>query len=168
MICILYGCSVPVVLRRLRKRKATSAAESDSVRTYPSSRTESSLSSTYTESSLGANMGAPHISLSRASSNTAFSDSDSQSQSQPQPVAAAVPTLNAPANKPDASYASTGVRKALRLPGEHSDAPTLAVSLESQHRYTLIGPCYVHGMMAGEGFKHQKDHGNKLRAFHLV
>ncbi|KXL50896.1 hypothetical protein M433DRAFT_61022 [Acidomyces richmondensis BFW] len=62
-------------------------------------------------------------------------------------------------------------RKAKALTSEQSTQQTLQslpINLDSQHQYQVIGECYVHGMMAGEGFKHQKDHGNKLRAFHLV
>ncbi|WPH04729.1 heterokaryon incompatibility protein 6, or allele [Acrodontium crateriforme] len=156
VICILYGCSVPVVLRRQRKRKAAHAFESPHI----STRTESSLSSSaYAESSSSSisKLPAPHISLSRASSNTNLSESDTaDSNSQPHPQ------LNHLCPNRDSSVGQ-GLQQ-----GEMNDLPTLSISLESQHRYAFVGPCYVHGMMAGEGFKHQKDHGNKLRAFHLI
>ncbi|OCK82071.1 HET-domain-containing protein [Lepidopterella palustris CBS 459.81] len=82
LICIIYGCSVPVVLRRRKKRKADDTP-----------------------------------SLSRE---------------------------------------------------ETSTSSLQDYSPRNQDQYSFVGQCYVHGMMAGEGFKHQREHGNKLKVFHLV
>lgn len=166
-ICILYGCSVPVVLRRQRKRsRPTDTASTPSTsRSQRSTRTENIIS----------DLPAPAISLSRASSNTALSEASSTEGGVPPGAGLFVkPSL------PDSAFSSTGVRKALQHPTSSSNRQeqdrlplssslqSLPISLDSEHRYTFVGECYVHGMMAGEGFKHQKDCGNKLRAFHLV
>lgn len=157
LICILYGCSVPVVLRRQRKRKAVGEHT-------PSRSTTRTGSSAFTMvKGVTEAAPSPQISFSRASSNAALSESETAECSissmghsvQTQPL--------------DMTYASVGVKKALT--SEQSTQQTLQslpINLDSQHQYQVIGECYVHGMMAGEGFKHQKDHGNKLRAFHLV
>ncbi|KAK5118220.1 hypothetical protein LTR85_008200 [Meristemomyces frigidus] len=155
LICILYGCSVPVVLRRHRKRKA----EDDSTGSRMAARTESSLSSTADRAEQSAR---PHISLSRATSDALGSDADATEP--PTPAS----SLFVRPQAPDTAFASTGVRKVLFPNQAEQELHRLPVSLDSQHQYTFIGEAYVHGMMAGEGFKHQKDHGNKLRAFHIV
>jgi len=150
LICILYGCSVPVVLRRQRKRKA----DENLSRSRTCTHTESSFASTTGDPAEPAVP--PHISLSRDTSDASGTDN-------------VAPGLFVKPPLPDTAFASTGVRRTLRTTEKHMpEPPNLPVSLESQHQYTFIGECYVHGMMAGEGFKHQKDHGNKLRAFHLV
>jgi len=153
LICILYGCSVPVVLRRQRKRKA----EENSSRSRVSTRTESSLSSTAGERAFQ-----PQISLSRATSDAVGSDADVTEPSTP------ASGLFVRPQAVDPSYSSTGVRKALHTEQVEQEMHSLPVSLDSQHQYVFIGECYVHGMMGGEGFKRRRDHGNKLRAFHLV
>jgi hypothetical protein len=66
------------------------------------------------------------------------------------------------------AYASMGVRKALRKDTTERKPPNLTISFDTRYQYSLIGGCYIHGMMAGEGFKHQREHGNKLRMFHLI
>nr|POE72138.1 heterokaryon incompatibility protein 6, or allele [Quercus suber] len=174
LICILYGCSVPVVLRRHRKRKA----DEDVNRSHATARTESSLSSTTSGAERPGlqDPRRPQISLSRASSNAAMSEyGESAPESFSGDAAAAAPELGAPSQGIDTTYSSYGVRRALHNMDHHDTPPDsehmipgLAISLESPYRYQFIGECYVHGMMAGEGFKHQQDHGNKLRAFHLI
>jgi hypothetical protein len=153
VICILYGCSVPVVLRRQRKRKADDGAG----QSRTSTRTESDLSTKQSE------IPRPQISLSIASSSTAWSDTE---------LSMSTPRLFVKPQTVDTAYVSTGVRKALHheqpAAQQQQELSALPISLDSQHQYQFIGECYVHGMMAGEGFKHQKAHGNKLRAFHLV
>lgn len=151
LICVLYGCSVPVVLRQHRKRKA----HGDMGDARPSSRTESTFSST-------AGQQTPDISFSRGSSSAAVSDTEG---SNPHILASG---LHVPSQNPDLAFQSTGVRKHLHRDAVPSLPTQLEVALGSQHQYTFVGECYVHGMMAGEGFKHSRDHGNKLRAFHLV
>ena len=155
LICILYGCSVPVVLRRQRKRKAQD--NTNPSRTSP--RTESSWS--FTKGDRSAPPAAPQISLSRATSDAAFSETSTTDT--PAPSLFVKPSLV------DTSFSSTGVRRTFRdTESGEQEPPSLPVSLESHTQYQFIGECYVHGMMAGEGFKHQKDHGNPLKAFHLV
>jgi len=157
LICILYGCSVPVVLRRQRKRKA----EGGHTPSRSTTRTESNASTTAKGHAEPAP--SPYISFSRMSSNAALSESEAAESSTP------AMGLSGKTQPLDMAYASVGVKKALSSEqAAHQTLSTLPVTLDSQHQYYVIGECYVHGMMAGEGFKHQKDHGNKLRAFHLV
>lgn len=157
LICILYGCSVPVVLRRQRKRKA----EGGHTPSRSTTRTESNA--TTTAKGRAEPAPSPYISFSRTSSNAAFSESEAAESSTP------AMGLSVKTQPLDMAYASVGVKKAVSSEQTaHPTFSTLPVTLDSQHQYYVIGECYVHGMMAGEGFKHQKDHGNKLRAFHLV
>jgi hypothetical protein len=76
--------------------------------------------------------------------------------------------LAVPAEQPNSAFSSHGVRKVLGEDSKERKPPSLTVLLDSQNQYSFIGECYVHGMMAGEGFKHQHEHGNSLKAFHLV
>jgi hypothetical protein len=160
MICILYGCSVPVVIRRSKKRKA----DDDSAHTSQSSRPGlgSRMSSSATDR--GAPGGYPQISLSRASSTSRQSDTDHA-------IDGHTPGLFAPLPSVNTAFSSVNVRKKLDPNDDTSGAVApmnINLGLESQHQYSLIGECYVHGMMAGEGFKHQKEQGSRLRAFHLI
>lgn len=132
LICILYGCSVPVVLRRSKKRRATRREDSSA---RNSTRTTSSRASSSHADPLR-HLTNPRVSFSRASSTSHQSDVD-------------IPEDREQHNPDDFETA-------------------LPVPWESEEQYTFIGECYVHGMMYGEGFKHRKDHGNRLRAFHLV
>ena len=161
LICILYGCSVPVVLRRSKKRKAGDDA---------APRRRNTKSTTSGQTSSGAELSAPSstnpsISFSRASSTSRQSDAGSTDLGTP------LAGLAAPSEPVSTAFASTGVRRKLspeiQIPGNDTGI-SLPTPWDSQNRYTFIGECYVHGMMAGEGFKHSKDHGNPLRAFHLI
>ncbi|EMC91886.1 hypothetical protein BAUCODRAFT_39031 [Baudoinia panamericana UAMH 10762] len=157
LICILYGCSVPVVLRRCKKRKADAATS----RSRSNMKPESTASSkTYAG---GAGPATPQISLSQASSNAPPSDVDSTEQGINEG------SFTKPAI-PGSPYIKASVRQALHEdPDERpQDVSSLPTSLESSDRYVFIGESYVHGMMAGEGFKRQKDHGHKTRAFHII
>ncbi|OCL04902.1 HET-domain-containing protein, partial [Glonium stellatum] len=55
------------------------------------------------------------------------------------------------------------VRKALSKDTSRRKHPNLTISLDSDEQYAFVGECYVHNMMAGEGFKHQREHGNRLK-----
>lgn len=124
LICILYGCSVPVVLRRQRKRKA----EGETSRSRTSTRTESTLSSTLGDR---AEPGLPpHISFSRATSDAAGSDT---APSTPAPALFVKP------QNVDTAFASTGVRKVLHTDPSEQQVSSLPISLDSQHQYTFIG-----------------------------
>ncbi|KAK5135282.1 hypothetical protein LTR08_005385 [Meristemomyces frigidus] len=150
-IVILYGCSVPVVLRRHRKRKA----EADTLYSQ-STRTESSFSSS------DERMTKPEIALSRATSDATGSDAEITQPSTP------ASRLFVGSKDVDTAYVSTGVWRPSNTGQSEQELHRLPISLDSRHQYTFIGEAYVHGMMAGEGFKHQKDNGNKLRAFQMV
>lgn len=156
LICILYGCSVPIVLRRSKKRKAEEGSSGTWSR--DSSQTDKSVK---TNSQTTAGAVAPPITFSRASSTAAPSDTEPDTPG---------PSLFIPPQIPDSAYASMGVRKALQVDTGQRQEPKLDLDFEgeSQTQYTFIGECYVHGMMAGEGFKHQRECGNRLRVFHLV
>ena len=73
-----------------------------------------------------------------------------------------------PAERPNSAFSSHGVRKVLGEETEEHKAPKQIVLPDSQYQYTFIGECYTHGMMAGEGFKHQHGHRNPLKFFRLV
>ena len=154
LLCILHGCSVPVVLRREKKRRARSSTNirRKSSRTTPTSSIDA----------LQISGDAPQISLTTPSA-TPIQEQESVDDS-----SRSTTGLTIPAQTTDTAYASTGVRKIFDpgpLQAEPSQLPFL---LESKHRYKFIGECYVHGMMSGEAFKHRMDHRIARRAFHLI
>ncbi|KAH6664129.1 heterokaryon incompatibility protein-domain-containing protein [Halenospora varia] len=156
LICIIYGCSVPVVLRRRRKRK-----NSDS--STPMFSRESTF-----ENSKSSNLNNIHD-LPLPQINTHQPPSNNTTPLEAQPASVGLSTLIVPTETPSSAYSSHGVRKILgEEEKEHQNPPSLTISLDSRHQYTFIGECYVHGMMAGEGFKHQHEHGNPLKVFHIV
>jgi hypothetical protein len=166
LICILYGCSVPVVLRRLkdsskRPRKDSGVSPIEIVAT-PSD-------------------GGPSISLSRAPPLPAPAELPRAMETSPvnevitsnakapkTTTADSIESLKVPTEPVSLTHASTGVRRALDQENPEPKPPNLYISLESQYRCKLIGECYIHGMMDGEAFKYQREHGNKLRLFNLV
>jgi hypothetical protein len=87
---------------------------------------------------------------------------------QKQSLGSSSTSLAVPTEQPNSAFSSHGVRKVLGQDHKKGKPPSLTVLLDSQNQYSFIGECYVHGMMAGEGFKHQHEHGNSLKAFHLV
>jgi hypothetical protein len=153
LICILYGCSVPVVLRRHKRRKRRKTEGS----LFPgSNRDESPKSATLQRDG---SFTLPQMTSAQveAANNGVVGETSVMTTS--------AARLSVPAEPMDTAFASKGVRKALR---KERKTPNRTISLESQSQYSFIGECYVHGMMAGEGFKHQREHGNKLKVFHLV
>jgi Heterokaryon incompatibility protein (HET) len=152
LICILYGCSVPVLLRRLKKRNTEGYLSRESSRDETASPMVQK-ENTYT---------LPHVTTAPAlGKNTTLVGIDTRASK-------SATDLTVPIEHADPAFASTGVRKALRKDAPDQNPPNLTISPDSQHQYSFIGECYVHGMMAGEGFKHQREHGNRLKVFHLV
>lgn len=152
LICILYGCSVPVVLRKLQKQQIEGSLSRESSQddtTFPTAHKET----TYT--------------LPGSKPVQAFSKIG-RLEGIDIPLAKSARDLSVPIESADPAFASTGVRKALWKDIPEQKPPNLTISLASQYQYSFIGECYVHGMMAGEGFKHQREHGNRLKVFHLI
>lgn len=156
LICILYGCSVPVVLRRLKKQQTEDSLSRESSR--QPSRDETTFPTAQREMTF--NVPKSKQAQALAKINTLGSIDT--------PAIQLVANLSVPIESADPAFASTGVRKALQKNVPEQKPPDLTISLASQHQYSFIGECYVHGMMAGEGFKHQREHGNRLKAFHLI
>ncbi|RSM00882.1 hypothetical protein CEP52_008848 [Fusarium oligoseptatum] len=165
LICILYGCSVPLVLRRLRSPSkhgsmSSSYQKPEIIETQPDG-TESVRLSTVSQST--SSLPSPNETPTQSVvSTTSTLEPETNNQT---PVEKG---LAVPAQSPSVKFASVGVRKALRKDTAESKPPDLATSLESQYQCELIGECYIHGMMDGEAFKHQREYGNKLRLFHLL
>ncbi|KAH8647998.1 heterokaryon incompatibility protein-domain-containing protein [Tricladium varicosporioides] len=156
LICIIYGCSVPVVLRRRRKRKNADSST-------PILSRESTL-----EDSRSSSLNSIHD-LPMPQINTPQLLSNNATPLEVQPAQAGLSVLSVPTETPSSAYSSHGVRKLLgEEEKERQNPPSLAISLDSRHQYNFIGECYVHGMMAGEGFKHQHEHSNPLKVFHVV
>ncbi|KAJ4142670.1 hypothetical protein NW754_010109 [Fusarium falciforme] len=167
LICILYGCSVPLVLRRLRSPSKHGSMSSsfdqkpEIIETQPDG-TESIRLSTVSQST--SSLPSPNETPVQSEPCTISATLDSGMDN----ATPAEKGLAVPAQSPSVKFASVGVRKALRKDTTDSKPPDLATSLESQYQCELIGECYIHGMMDGEAFKHQREYGNKLRLFHLL
>jgi hypothetical protein len=155
LICIIYGCSVPVILRKRKKRNAE-------MPTFTQETTREGKRPLILQDDF-------EISVPQLSTVQTSEDSTRLGETQNQPhLSSSTTSLAVPTEKPNSAFSSHGVRKVLGEDSKEPKPPNLTVLLDSQNQYSFIGECYVHGMMAGEGFKHQHEHGNSLKAFHLV
>lgn len=164
LICILYGCSVPVVLRRIKSRKES----------------KPHMDAEHIEIIASPPDGGPPVSIVKPSPTPQSAKTESSWATMvpdtPSPREAKtsasltdlLQTLSVPNEPASLKHASAGVRRALETETSEPKPPNLAVNLESEYKCELIGECYIHGMMDGEAFKHQREHGNKLRLFHLI
>ncbi|KAL9623318.1 MAG: hypothetical protein Q9160_002425 [Pyrenula sp. 1 TL-2023] len=166
LICIIYGCSVPVLLRRRNKRTRSRPGNgSDSLYSpfdgiASATSTASSLVTSESEDNRIRSSANPRAQAEAINETVSLTHTPTSSR----PPAG----LSVPAQPPSTAFASHNVRRALRRDSEGRKVPELSISLESDQQYTFVGECYVHGMMAGEGFKHMAEVENKLRVFHLV
>ena len=172
LICILYGCSVPVVLRKRklstgpsRKRSAEQPKREPRSTLRRDKRPRTSTSSknhppdpSRSDSLLGEGQ---QFASSGSSPPTTIEDSfeplkpSSSGQSVPPPT----PPLQTSSPVP-----GTSSKEGEKVPRE-----TLAgVDIPLDDQYEFIGECYVHGMMMGEGFKRREDTGNPVKSFYLV
>lgn len=154
LICIIYGCSVPVILRKRKKRSAE-------VPTFTRETTREGKRPLILKDDF--EISVRHLSTFQTPGNSAR-----PGEMQKQSLGSSSTNLAVPTEQPNSAFSSQGVRKVLGQDHKEGKPPSLTVLLDSQNQYSFIGECYVHGMMAGEGFKHQHEHGNSLKAFHLV
>ena len=168
LICILYGCSVPVVLRKREaasppsnhaKRKAEFAKpprkgtlKMKRQRTLPSDMNGAAL--------LGGGYQFGDVNTSPPMRGDDI-DSVTWSNNSCENVSGAMLPPFMQAQSPETQKASL-----------NNSSNGAAVSATSEvplgEQYEFIGECYVHGMMAGEAFKHREDTGNAVKEFWLV
>jgi hypothetical protein len=171
LICILYGCSVPVVLRKKPKeehkpkRRKTMPAERKPVFTRfpdPPVMTPTTRFTSAPQQSKRAWTEVDELPAECAvNSINSSSSSIITSAESPTPIDGAglpmskepVPLLQTHGSSPDPSGSST---------------PRPSNIDSTSKEYMLIGECYVHGMMDGDGFRHQIETGHKLQEFWLV
>lgn len=162
LICILWGCSVPVLLRKQRRRKLE-----DDHYSGQESRPRPSPAPPNCDSFFSL-----HPSSRRSDAGTTTSTHPGVQSSSG--TSASSVSLSVSTPRPDAKFGSVNVHNKLR---ENADtnpgtiSPTrqnLGISIESRWKYTLIGPCYIQNLMDGEGFKHQRDYQSKNQVFHIV
>ncbi|KAF7541033.1 hypothetical protein G7054_g954 [Neopestalotiopsis clavispora] len=173
LICILYGCSVPVVLRKVKppglSREASTGMTPTIEISSPGPSAENSqdpVPSIIVPDMDDSTLSDPVDQGSTASqSNTDAGLVDMGDTSLNQHQAG---TLSVPVHPISIKGASTGVRRALIREDTDKRPPNLVVSSESRYRCEIIGACFVHGMMDGEAFKHRREYGLKLRTFYLV
>lgn len=131
VVCVLFGCSVPVVLRK------SSSDGSGSIK------------------SSGPVSGAPIIEVSE---HPDTSDAEPISKK---------PRLDMLGSK---TPATTAGHSKLPVVGNR-DGTARVGDVDGDfngEKYEFVGECYVHGMMVGEAFKHQKDHRIPNRFWALV
>ena len=172
LICILYGCSVPVVLRKRElstgpslkrpaeppKREPRSTLRPDKRQRTSTRSNNHPQDSSRSDSLLGEGQ---QFASSGSSPPTTIEDSleplnhSASRQSVPPPT----PPLQT----------SFPVLNTSRHNGEQVSGDTSAAfEIPLDEQYEFIGECYVHGMMMGEGFKRREDTGNPVKNFYLV
>jgi hypothetical protein len=129
MICILYGCSVPVVLRR-----------------HPRCKDESVYEKSEPDLSLAERKEAVAIRLQRAFRQRREHRLRMKSTYQPK------------------TCENQEHMKHIKL---HSPKSPLSKRMDKKYWYTLIGECYVNGMMDGEAISYQYEHGIEPQIFEL-
>jgi hypothetical protein len=169
-ICIIHGCSVPVVLRlkqmddaskpifkprtragtkNSQKRKATEQPDQ-----YPSTRSKKGKAASKDLSiDVGASLssGAPSIQID-------IGETDAGSHATDPGTADSARSVHFPSTAiPDEGDVDVTPRSTPGLP--HT---------QRKDMYVLVGECYVDGMMEGEGFKYADDAGNLEEEFLLV
>ncbi|KAK6078641.1 hypothetical protein SCUP515_09691 [Seiridium cupressi] len=173
LVCILYGCSVPVVLRRTKHTSGNLAQKS----AEPTPRIE--INTPGTDGGASSDISSlPVPVMNNASSSsiiqqTALAETTS-SNYQEEDMGDNVnqgrlgDSLHIPSGEISLKHASSGVRKAFGEDTPEKRPPNLILSAESRFRCEVIGACYIHGMMEGEAFKYRREYGLKLRTFYLV
>lgn len=124
-ICILHGCSVPVVLRREKKR----SSEQDLARPKKIPKMEKD----HSDASFAS---APTISLTAASKTPSLERTPGTLR--PVPTSH---TLTVEPEEPDIAFASTGIRRAIRPSPIETEPSRLPISLDSTQRYKLNAMC---------------------------
>ncbi len=163
LICILWARSVPVLLRKQRRRKREDgpySGQESRPRPPPTLPNCDSLCSL-------------HPSSRRSDAGTTTSTHPGVHGSSDTSVSTV--SLSVSASRPDAKYGSVNVHNKLLGKSADSDpriidpaTQNLGISIDSRWQYTLIGPCYIQNLMDGEGFKHQRDYQSKNQVFHIV
>lgn len=141
LICILYGCSVPVILRRYVKADDMTARENKELEF------------------VNAKLEAFVIRLQRAFRRRR------DCRYVPKPMTASLDSGTSEATPQRSRDWRAGMQqKRLYSPGSGSP---LSKKEDEKYWYTLIGECYVHGMMDGEAISYQYEHGIKTQTFEL-
>jgi hypothetical protein len=133
LICILYGCSVPVLLRK----------KSDHLRAVSTLRRASTLRNSNPPS---------------AKRGSSASLGQTSQDLRPSKRARLTPDGTRPG-----PTGSTRTEAAADRDG-HSDT----MEAEEENQYVFIGECYIHGMMDGEAFKHQRQAEIPLDKLYLI
>jgi hypothetical protein len=166
-ICILYGCSVPVVLRKktnitdeLQSNKRKATVQLSRQGTLKQRRTgTSSLTPIETSRSSRSGVGATSAAASRSTRSADPAGGTANTQSKNNESVSSDPTAP-PTALPTSSFDSVQTSP--------MNQPDITVSEAQKFGYELIGECFVHGMMAGEAFKHRDDTGNPKEVFLLI
>jgi Heterokaryon incompatibility protein (HET) len=160
-VCILYGCSVPVVLRRKAGEEDLAPPKRSMTVRVPRKRT------TFVEPQ-GSNKPSPQNQF-RADTQSFDGFTDGIATPKGSPAIGSTPSPLGSPPLPISPQTSNEANWNFDKQGAGKTAHATPTSLKRSHReYILIGPCYVHGMMDGDGFRHQIETGNKLQEFRLV
>ena len=110
--------------------------------------------------------------LKRPRTNTRQASIPADGLSSSPPLGAMVmgPTSSQGSNSPPLSIAGTFSQVSDPAPQAKAMIPSSSSksTLAADEVFEFIGECYVHGMMAGEAFRHQDDTGHPDREFWLV
>jgi hypothetical protein len=90
---------------------------------------------------------------------------DAEIQSPAQRGGGASDSASTPAN---INLRASNSRPDVRLNTDVSESGSSSSQKVPDERYVFLGECYVHGMMAGEAYKHREDTNTNYQEFWLV
>lgn len=171
LVCILYGCSVPVILRRKRKEEEEENEES----TYNMEVQKAAIWMQQRWRMRRSKKVAIHtraededtsrsIKEGTVNSQQNSFNSDLASERKAQAATSLPPDLTSTKNQRPKPNTKSPTPSSDLTQDLHT--PKLLTE-EDKFYYEFIGECYIHGMMEGDAIKHQKDQGIKPQVFEL-
>lgn len=166
LICILHGCSVPVVLRKKENHEVQEPGIKRRATTQPV-RAKGNLKTKRQRTS--ATQQEAHGSSRKSATQSGVPKAGTAVEAD---ILSPAPR-GGEANGFASTSATTNLRTSssqpdIRLNTDVSESGSSSSQKVLDEQYVFLGECYVHGMMAGEAYKHREDTNTRYQEFWLV
>jgi hypothetical protein len=163
LICILHGCSVPVVLRKKEQSEAPEPELKRKLMRQPTTRGNLKKRKTQMDPKRASRASGNPAEDHRASDMNPSAESDTGASgalesNQANGASSTPATENIRANSQSTTHTSSGTSEPTRISSQKVP----------KDQYIFLGGCYVHGMMAGEAYKHREETKTEYQEFWLV
>jgi hypothetical protein len=172
LVCILYGCSVPVILRQHPKTPETVEKERDEDEMERKEKRETAaihIQRAFRESKARREAQRKKKSISRLNSpvdSEAEISNTKQGTSMESEHRSDLGDFRKKQTKPTVKPKPRHMQNLMSLSDRMSNNES-APEKDEFFWYEFIGECYVHGMMDGDAIKHQNENGIKAQSFEL-